>query len=217
MIVHFRAQKRMTGEDVYGNKINVSSPIPVEDWSFHANGNRKAHSKDDPQTCHRTNRKAKDDNTLQLNDFYSQKQFPCAEVNSTGSTNLESTLQQQILKNTAPFFSNNMSSFTFSKVPNIENLRVIQNPTSSNQKSYLNNVETYASIMGNDDQRKQHLENRKFNNIFTNQPEYSVFRYVLAILAELYYENETKSFMRFVSGKKFFIFSKILIYNSFPD
>lgn len=166
----------MDGEDVFGSKITVSDPIRVDDWSFQTGRNRRNQTKDDLEATHRANRKAKEDNTFQFNDFYPQKQFPSMESNMSRQQGLDQSFQHQLSKNMVPFFSNNISNFTFPKVPNIENLKVIQNPTSSAQKSYLNNLENQSGMLSEPDQRKGALENRKFNNIIGNPLEGSNLR-----------------------------------------
>lgn len=171
-----RAQKRMDGEDVFGCKIAVSDPVRVEDWNYQTGRNRRNQTKDDMDTSHRINRKSKEDSTFQFNDFYSQKQpgqFPNGGGGGGGDMprqqNLDSSFQHQLSKNMVPFFSNNISNFTFPKVPNIENLKVIQNQTSPGQKSsYINNLESQCGMSSEHEHRKGGLENKKFNNVIGN-------------------------------------------------
>lgn len=172
----------MEGEDVFGNKITVSDPLRVEDCSFQSGRNRKIQAKDDIETCQRASRKgreAKEDN-FQFNNIYPQKQYLSSmETNYSHSQNLEPSFQQQLSKTMVPFFSNNISNFTFPKVPNIENFNVIRNPTVGSQKSYLNNLESHSVALETDSElKKPSFENKKFNNLLADQMEGLNFRCV---------------------------------------
>lgn len=169
----FRAKKRMDGEDVYGSKIVVSDPIQMDEWNYQLRRNKKSLVKDDMvETGTSILRRTKEDSSFHFNDLYSHKPFTNGENNLSFSQHLDPSFQQQLTKNITPFFPNNISNFTFPKVPNIENLKVIQNPTSYGQKFYINYVENSSGGLEADgDQKKGVLDNRKFNNVLTNQLE----------------------------------------------
>ncbi|KAK6624222.1 hypothetical protein RUM44_011081 [Polyplax serrata] len=165
-----RARKRMDGEDVFGNKIIMSDPIPMEDWNCHVRRTKKIHPKDETESAGTVLRRGKEDATFHFNDLYSHKTAGNGENNLSLSQNLDPSFHQQLTKNMIPFFPNNISNFTFPKVPNIENLKIVQNPTSQGPKSYLNNLEGSGSgAITEGDPKKSGHDNRKFNNVLTNQ------------------------------------------------
>ncbi|EEB14807.1 conserved hypothetical protein [Pediculus humanus corporis] len=183
-VTRIRGKKRMDGENVFGNKIIVSDPMQMEDWNWHVRRNKKNHGKKNSEMmngCGALIRKQqKEDNGFHFNDIHSYKPYGNNENNLAHSQNIDPSFHQQLTKNMVPFFSNNISNFTFPKVPNIENLKVIQNPTShALQKSYMNNnnnnnnnLDDGSMINGGSSSssnssssvKKNGTDNRKFNN-----------------------------------------------------
>lgn len=159
----------MDGEDVFGNKIIISDPMPMEDWNCHVRRSKKIHQKEETESCGLMIRRAKEENSFQFNDLYSNKSIGNGDNNISLSQNLDPSFHYQLTKNMVPFFPNNISNFTFPKIPNIENLKVAQNSSFQGQKPYINNLESGSTGTTDGDHKKVASDSRKFNNVLTNQ------------------------------------------------